>query len=264
MTTMELEHDSLSAASASPMRRRRWRDIATAAAASLFVALGAFVVSSGISPTYQSSAQLRIVVNEANGLSQDALQASNALTAQLVQLLPTDAVLTRPARELGISVSALRSGISVGSVSQQNLLQITASAGSAAAAKRRAATVTQDFMNFMVRDVRTQLGAYLRDVSNALRGTKGAVAQLGAVRGGVGGGAQTAVAPNLNERSLLNDLTQRATGNIPVIQQVQPATLGDKVSPKPALAAAVALLIAGFLAVQAIMLLERRRKGGAG
>ena len=40
--------------------------------------------------------------------------ASNSLTAQLVQLSPTDAVLAAPAEQLGMSVSALRSAVSVG------------------------------------------------------------------------------------------------------------------------------------------------------
>jgi capsular polysaccharide biosynthesis protein len=110
----------------------------------LVIAAATFGVSSAISPTYGSSTQLLVNVNEANGLGVDAISAANQLTAQYVQLVPTDAVLAAPAAKLGMSVGDLRNAISAGSVSQQNLLQINAQGPSASAAQQRAATVSSD------------------------------------------------------------------------------------------------------------------------
>src|SRR6185437_9559335 len=90
---------------ASPKRSKPWLLWAAVAVFAVLVAGATYVVSNSISPTYESSAQFRISVNESAGLSQDALLASNSLTAQLVQLLPTDAVLAAPAEQLGMSVS---------------------------------------------------------------------------------------------------------------------------------------------------------------
>jgi capsular polysaccharide biosynthesis protein len=224
------------------------------------VAGATYGISTAVSPTYQSSAQLRIVVNEANGLSQDALQASNALTAQLVQLLPTDATLTAPAQGLGMSLSALRSSISVGSVGQQNILQITANAPSAAQARDRAATVARDFITFTATEARGQLGRYVGDLLTAIRATNASLIQLRAAGGGPEVTLRNRLESNVTkEQSILTELVRREASAVPVIQQVQAAGLGSRVSPRPVLYAIVALLIAGLLAAQFVRLTERRR-----
>jgi glycosyltransferase involved in cell wall biosynthesis/capsular polysaccharide biosynthesis protein len=239
---------------------RRWPRVLLAVIFAVVVAGATYGISTAVSPSYQSSAQLRVVVNEANGVSQDALQASNDLTAQLVQLLPTDAILTAPAKQLGMSLSALRSSVSVGSVAQQNLLQVTANAPSAAQARHRVATVAQHFIAFMASDARGQVGGYVHDLSTAISRTNASLVRLRTARSGLEVTLRNQLASNLKEeQSVLTALVRRQASAIPVIQQVQAAGLGSRVSPRPVLYAIVALLVAGLLAAQVVVLTERRR-----
>ena len=249
-----------------PVKSRRiWRNVALAAIFAVVVALATYGISSAVSPTYQSTAQLRIVVNEANGLGQDSLQASDDLTAQLVQLVPTDSVLTAPARQLGMSVSALNSSLSVGTVAQQNLMQITADAPSASEAQRRAATVTSHFKSFMVSDAQRQLASYVGSLSREIQSMNATEAQIAAKLRTATGGNATVLGTELGsilsqQQSLRSQLTQREATTVPVIQQVQAAGVGSKVSPRPTLYAIVTLLVAGFIAAQIVVLTERRRR----
>jgi capsular polysaccharide biosynthesis protein len=249
-----------------PVKSRRiWRNVALAAIFAVVVAVATYRISSAVSPIYQSTAQLRIVVNEANGLGQDSLQASDDLTAQLVQLVPTDSVLTAPARQLGMSVSALNSSLSVGTVAQQNLMQITANAPSASEAQRRAATITSDFKSFMVSDAQRQLASYVGSLSREIQRMNATEAQIAAKLRTATGGNATVLGTELGsiisqQQSLRSQLTQREATTVPVIQQVQAAGVGSKVSPRPTLYAIVALLVAGFVAAQIVVLTERRRR----
>jgi hypothetical protein len=65
------------------------------------------------------------------------------------------------------------------------------------------------------------------------------------------------------EQTLRTDLAQRQASSAPVIQQLQAAGDGSKVSPRPALYAIVALVVAAFVAAQVLTLMERRRGGAA-
>jgi len=249
---------------ASPKRSKPWLLWAAVAVFAVLVAGATYVVSNSISPTYESSAQFRISVNESAGLSQDALLASNSLTAQLVQLLPTDAVLAAPAEQLGMSVSALRSAVSVGSVAQQNLLQITASGPSAAAARQRAGTVAHDFRAYMASDGTRQLSSYIHQLSLAIESTNKTIDRLRGSRGGVAGSLAGALAVNVKtEQALLSQFSQRARSAVPVVQQVQAAGPGGLVSPQPKLYALIAFLLAAFLGAQAAQFVRRRRQASA-
>jgi capsular polysaccharide biosynthesis protein len=239
---------------------RLWTLVVVVAA---LVAGATYAVATAISPSYESSAQFRISVNEGAGLSQDALLASNSLTAQLVQLLPTDAVLAAPARQLGMSVSALRGALSVGSVAQQNLLQITASGPSAAAARRRAGTVADDFMTYMASDGTRQIGSYIHQVSSAIVSTNRTIRRLSASGGRLSGSLAGALAVNVkSEQALLIQLSQRARSAVPIVQEVQTAGAGSLVSPQPKLYAFIAFLVAAFLGAQAAQWVRRRQTSG--
>jgi hypothetical protein len=224
-----------------------------------------YAVSSAISPTYGSSTQLLVNVNEANGLGVDAISAANQLTAQYVQLVPTDAVLGAPATKLGMSVGDLRNAISAGTVSQENLLQINAEGPSASAAEQRAATVTSDFMSYVTRTNTAQLHSYISTMSTQLQAVNNDYAQLAArlrrARGAQAGYIQGELgALATQQQSLQSQLTQRASAGVPQVQLVRSAGDGTRVAPRPTLYAVVALLVAGFIAAQAVAWDYRRRR----
>ena len=230
------------------------------------VAAGAtYAVSKAVAPTYSSSTQLLVNVNEANGLGVDAISAANQLTAQYAQLVPSDAVLAAPAAKLGMSVGDLRNAISAGTVSQVNLMTISAQGPSASAAQQRAATVTSDFISFVTQSNSAQLHSYVTTVSSQLQAVNSDYARLAArlrrARGAEAGYIQGELgALATQQQSLQNQLTQRAAAGVPHVQLVRSAGGGTQVAPQPTLYAIVALLVAGFIAAQAVAWDYRRRR----
>jgi capsular polysaccharide biosynthesis protein len=229
-----------------------------------------YVVSSRVPATYKSTSELRVSVNGSNGLGQDSIQASNELTAQLVQLLPTNAVLAKPAAKLGMSPSALQSAVSVGSVAQQNLLEISATGSSPAQAQRRAATVSDAFLSYMRNDARVQASSYMQVLQGGIRRMGERQAKLESQLNGVGTDTRAATvlegqiaSIQSQQQTLQTDLAQREASSAPVIQPLQAAGAGSKVSPRPVLYAIVALVVAAFVAAQVLTLVQRRRGGTA-
>jgi capsular polysaccharide biosynthesis protein len=243
--------------------------IAAAAVVVVLIGVATYVVSRAVPATYKSSSELRVSVNGSNGLGQDSIQASNELTAQLVQLLPTNAVLAKPAAKLGMSPSALQSSVSVGSVAQENLLQVSATGSSPAQAQQRASTVTNAFLSYMKNDARVQAASYMNVLQGGIKAMGSKLAKL---EGQLSGASDTRSATVIEgqiaslqtqEQTLRTDLAQRQASSAPVIQQLQAAGDGSKVSPRPALYAIVALVVAAFVAAQVLTLIERRRGAAA-
>jgi hypothetical protein len=252
-----------------PARRSglpRWGRILVAGIAAVAIAVLTFVVSNAISATYKASAQLRVTVNGTNGLGQDAVLGANQLAAQLVQLAPTDAVLAHPAAQLGMSTSRLRSALSIGTVAQQNIVEVSATGSSKAQAEQRAGVVTSGLLAYLAGDARNQLRTYRSSVDEVIAGMdnqlqrlsrttgKLAPAQLGVIQGEAGGIAGQAEA-------LRGQLAQHQATSVPTVQEIQGATTASKTTPQPLLYAIVALLVAGFVAAQLLTLSERRARG---
>lgn len=269
VTTTEPPREREHVSAPGPARRSglpRWGRFLVAGLAAVAIAVLTFVVSNAVSATYKASAQLRVTVNGSNGLGQDAVLGANQLAAQLVQLAPTDAVLSRPASQLGLSTSRLRNALSVGTVAQQNIVEISATGSSKAQAEQRATVATSGLLTFLAGDSRTQLRTYRSSVDQVIAGmdnelqrlsrTTGKLgpAQLGVIQGEAGGIAGQAEA-------LRGQLAQHEATSVPAVQEIQGATTASKTTPQPLLYAIVALLVAGFVAVQILTLSERRARG---
>lgn len=246
-------------------QRLAWQRLAFAVVVALAAGVLTYAISTAIPGTYRASTQLRVTVDGANGLGQDSVLAGNQLTAQLAQVAPTDAVLAAPAAQLGMSPSTLRSNLSVGTVAQQNILQISANGSSRVEAEQRATAVTAALLAFLGRDARTQLGSYHHLVTGVIRSMNAQISKLSGARGklapaqlGVIQGEAGAIAAQA--QSLRAQFAQHTAAAVPMIQQVQSATSASKVTPKPLLYAIVALLVVGFVAVQLISIGERRAR----
>lgn len=246
---------------------RRGLGVRIAIAAVVVVLVGAvtYEVANRVPATYKSSSELQVTVNGAAGLGQDSIQASNLLTAQLVQLLPTNAVLASPAATLGMSPSALQSAVSVGSVAQENLLQISATGTSPAQAEQRAAAVTRAFQAYMKSSARVQAASYTHILQNAIQNMDTSLAKLeNKLTGASGTRSATVIEGQIasiegQQQTLRSDLAQRQASSA-VIQELQSAGAGSKTAPRPGLYAVVALVVAAFVAAQLLTIAERRRR----
>jgi hypothetical protein len=234
-----------------------WRDGAVVLVVAVVVAALTYVISNSVSATYRASTQVQVSVPGQNGLGQDSVLGANQLTAQLVQLAPSDAVLDGPATLLGISSSALRGALSVGAVAQQNILQISATAGSSAGAQARANAVTRAVLTYVANSSQRQLDAYARSVQGVIKGMGTALGRLSSSRGklspaqlGVIQGEAGAIASQ--DQALRGQLAQRAAASSPTVQEISAATSATKVSPRPVLYTIVAFLVVGFLGLQLV------------
>jgi capsular polysaccharide biosynthesis protein len=190
-------------------------------------------------------------------LGQDSVLGANQLTAQLVQLTPSDVVLAVPAAQLGLSTSALRGALSVGTVAQQNILQISTTAGSGADAQARANAVTRAVLAYVVDSSRLQQAAYARSVQGVINDMGRTLGRLSASQGkltpaqlGVIQGEAGAIAGQ--DQALRGQLAQRVAASTPVVKEISAATSASKVSPRPVLYAIVAFLVVGVVAVQIV------------
>jgi capsular polysaccharide biosynthesis protein len=246
--------------------RAGWRPLAVTVLAALAAGALTYVIATAIPATYRSSADLLVTVNGQYGLSQDSVLAGDQLTAQLAQAATTDAVLAGPAAALGEGTGALRSQVSVGTVAQQNILQISANAGSTAVAEQRTDAVTRSLLAFIAHDAGTQGRGYRQAVISAIGGMDRELNHLGTVTGKLTPaqialiqGEAGAIASQVT--SLRGTLAQRSATGVPLVQELQSPTSASQVAPKPLLYAVVALVVVGFIALQLMVVAERRRHG---
>ena len=261
--------------SAPPSTRRRpaghWRGLAAVAIIGFMIGAAAvtYAVANSLTPSYSSSSQLSVNVAESTGLGEDSVVASNDLVAQYVQLLTASSVLAAPARTLGISTGKLRSEISAGSVSQQNLLQITAHSDNAGQTQRVAQTVTRDFVSYVKRTNGQASATYTKRLAAQLAGVS---AQIAAVNKELGAStvnnANASLSTKLGsllteQQTLRNDIATRNVTSAVSIKTVVPAGSAGQVAPKPGLYAIVAALVALFIGLQLAILGDRRRRARA-
>ena len=244
-------------AAKAPEGREVWEQIGMVLVAAIIIAVLTFVISNGVTATYRASTQVQVSVAGQNGLGQDSVLGANQLTAQLVQLTPSDAVLGAPAAQLGLSTSTLRSAVSAGALAQQNILQISATANSSADARERANTVTKAVLAYVAGTSQRQLQAYSRSVQGAIDQMGSALSRLNATKGklspaqlGVIQGEAGAIAAQ--DQALRGQLAQRAAVSAPLVAEISSATSADKVSPRPLLYTVVAFLVVIFVGLQIV------------
>lgn len=243
--------------------RRTFEHVAFVVIVALAAAVITYVVASVVPATYKASSQLRMTVNGSSGLGQDAVTGGNSLAAQVVQLAPSDAVLSGPATRLGMSVGKLRDALTAGTIAQQNIVQVSTTGSSEAQAEQRASTVTSALIAYLQRDSSRQVQSYTSSVSGAIGAMDGQIAQLAHPKGrttpfqeSILQGEVGAVAAQIE--ALRGQMAQHVAASVPVIQEIQSPTSASKVAPRPTLYAIVALLVAGVIAVQLVTLRARR------
>lgn len=238
--------------------------------------VSAYVGCTLLSPTYESSATLRVVVQSGTGISQDAVLASNDLAIQYTPLIRSSPVVTPAAQRIGIPAGTLLSSISSGTVGDQNLMAVSARAGTEREAQRRANAVARQFVTYVRATNRRQVASYSRVVGTTLSPIQAEIAllqrQLGRGSGAdLPSGASAAVnSAQATLASLLTarqaaaaDLAQRVASSQPQIELIGQAGAGAQVEPKPVLYALVTAVAAFLLTLQLVVVVGARRQAAA-
>lgn len=231
-----------------------------------------------VAPTYSSSATVTVTAHTLSGGLSDTITASNDLASQYAQLATASAVLERAGRQLSAGSRGLGSAVSAGTIANQNLIQIRASASSPELARARANAVASSFV--AVQTAANAVGAdrLIRLLQRRLRATDRAIADA---RQQVQSALQTsATSPRSNaaaansvlaakeslltalltqQQAITTDAAEAAVQAQPTLGISTPAALGSQTQPKPVLYALLALLVGALVAAQGAVVLSAAR-----
>ena len=247
--------------------RAKWWILAAAAVAGLAIAAASYLVPA----TYKSSATVRVVAQSQAGVPSDQIvQASNDLASEYAQLGTSQPIVSAAATQLGMPTGDLQSKVSAGTVSGQNLVQISVQASSPGTAEKRTSAVASQFAAYVRGKNAQQASEYAADVKTKLAPLDAAIA---AARRDIASGGSSA--GQIAKQSTLSDLlTQRQTAlsqlatataaGQPLVEVFAPAGPGSKVSPKPVLYGIIAFCVVALVAAQlSTVILSRRIRRAA-
>jgi capsular polysaccharide biosynthesis protein len=231
---------------------------------SLAVAAIAYGVGRLLPATYQSTGLIRVAVASQGGINDPVVTAANDTATQYAQLASSEPVATLAASRLGIPASSLSGSINGSTVSAQNLVQISATADSAAAAVARASAASVALQRYVTGLNARESAQYVARVQQSLTAVNQQIRALtGRLATDSSSQAQsdTAVLQSLESQQaqLLGDVARDAASSQPSLQVVQPAAPATVLSPKPKLYALVAFVVALIITGRAAFVLSRRR-----
>ncbi len=221
------------------------RDGALCFVVSVLVAIAAYGVGRHLPPVYQASGTIRVATATQSGIADSNVTAENDLASQYAQLVGSSAVATMAAKTLGAPPQALSGKISGSTVGAQNILEVTATAGTAAGAVERALAAVPAVALYLTQLTVQFNTAYMIELESRIKNTSipGDTAR--------GSGAPAVMAAYANSRATaLFQALRDAAGNQPAFQIVSTASSATQTAPKPKLYALVAFIVALLLSLR--------------
>jgi capsular polysaccharide biosynthesis protein len=205
-----------------------------------------------ISPTYRSSATIRVMVQPVGSAISDSVTASNDIAKQYLQIVDSTPVIQQAAGQLHMSPGVLSSAVSAGTVSDQNLVSVSSDGPTPSDAANRANSVASSFVSYInavnARQVAALTGTFdaqlaenRREISQAIASNSGALQGLVAQR-----------------QTIEGTLAQQAAAAQPLVEVQAQAGPGSKDQPKPVLYTLIAVLVAAFATAQIAVMVGRR------
>jgi hypothetical protein len=213
------------------------------------LAADVYTASARLPAVYRSSADVRVSIPDTTDVNNLTISAANDLASQYAELAGSvPVVLGAQARLLNADQQLAAGDVSASPVASQNLIRITASGDTPGRAQRRTNAVAAAFLAYVNQVDDQQSTSYTNIVAKTLRPTN---AQIRAARRAVAtttGGARRDHALVLQGMLLQRQQTrlnidQDTLGQRPLVSEVSSAAPGAKVSPRPALYAAIAFAV---------------------
>jgi capsular polysaccharide biosynthesis protein len=217
-----------------------------------------YQLSTMLPAKYESSASLRVRAPGGSSSSDNVL-AANELASQYAEYVRSDGVIRPAARRAGVSTSELSSNVSAGTAGDQNVLTIKVTADEPGAARLQANAVAAAFVRF-VREVEAsdreaaiaQIDEQMKPLDADIARERRALDRLAEedstsaeVRAST---RQSVLTSLLNQRERLLAQSVETASQLPAVETLSPAALGEKSQPKPVLYAGIAFLVV-FLVV---------------
>jgi len=254
---------SAAAPSATSILLKRWWIVVGGAA---LVAVITFAISKTVPATYSSSSKVAVLVSGTD-INDTTLGADN-LASQYAQMVGATPVLAAADKLLPGSDPIPSSAISGGSVGAENLIEIQATAGSAALAQARAAAVTGAFINYIPSQVDSQAASYQTSSTAQLKPLDTQIAHTQAALDSAGPAStpkslaleQTLDALIAQRAAALSSIAQTAVAGRPTVALVSDAGAGSQTAPRPTLYAMVAFIIALLVIARSVVYFSGRRQ----
>ena len=242
-------------------------------ASTLLVGVAVYLLAGMSAAVYSSSATVSITAaSTPGGSAQDVALASNSLAAQDALLVTSDSVLTAAAHQLDISPSTLSSHLSSGTLSAQNLIQITAQGPSGDDAQRWTQATASAFQAYLAERAQKTSTSLRNSITAETESLDQQISLLqlvidNAQSAAPGSAALADLQSDENQLTQLVGTRATLTANTalaiasqqPVITIVVSGTAPSKVSPRPTLYAAVAALLTLLVACQLAIFVARRK-----
>jgi capsular polysaccharide biosynthesis protein len=228
----------------------------------LAVAGVAYGVGSLLTKTYQSYGLIRVALPSQQGIIDAVVTAANDTASQYAQLASSQPVQALTAKKLGVAPSTLDGKISGSTFGAQNLVQVTVTGRSRAAATARTSAATSSLLEYVSGLNASAGSSYLTEAQRGLADINRRLARITA-RLAKDRAAQrstdTILANSLaiQQDQLQGQIARDAASDHPSLQLVDSATSPTLVSPQPLLYAAVAFVVALVVAVRVAFAVRR-------
>jgi uncharacterized protein involved in exopolysaccharide biosynthesis len=229
------------------------------------VAVGVYIASNQLSPTYASTAKIAVSVTGGTDANDSSLGANN-IASQDAQMVAGSQVLALAQRDIRQSIPS--SSISGGVAGAENVIAVQATAGSAALSQARAQAVARAFITYTNRTAAQQIAAARQQSSAQLRPLDD---QINALQNQVDAlGTQITAKSTSLQQNLDTLIAQRTSAIVTIAESsgegkssvslIDNATGGSKTSPKPTLYAAIGLIVALLVFTRLAVYLDPRRR----
>lgn len=145
----------------------------------ILVGVGTYYGARIPSPSYGSSAVVEVTL-QTSGAQNETLLAANQLAAQYAQLATTSAVLEAAARSIKVSPGDLANSVSASTVSQLNLVKVSATGSSPSQSQVRANAAARALTASILGGNAQKAAAFMRKAAGPLTGAGKQIAKLDA------------------------------------------------------------------------------------
>lgn len=265
-------------------KSRRWQHFSrfrwvVALLAALICASATYLASLFVPPTFESTVLLRVTTGATSTGSSDGVLAANQLAAQYSQLVLSSGVLERTAALTGETVSKLSGALSGSVQANQNIVTITATAGSATRADALSAAAGEALAEYVLSTLVDPGGdvmrAQLTELQESLAAARTDAVDASAVLlesevtspertlGQLQYNAAASLISNLSsrERELRADLEIREAEQAVAVTPLGSPNGPQTTSPRPTLYALVAFVVTLLIAAHLISSSTRERRG---
>ncbi len=230
----------------------------------LLVTVLVYGISSHLHATYQSSATFRVVVPNVTGINDGVVTAANDLASQYAQLATAAPVTLAAASKLGVSPRSLNGRVSAGTANATNVVQVVVTGSSAGAASAGATAVMNSLVAYIAQVDGAGATTYTANVQRYLTPVNDAIGTVGARMLHDSRPVERSVDATLlaslvsqREQTLASQAKDAAAGQ-PTLQPVSPGGAATRVSPRPGLYAAIALVVALLICARIVYLASSR------